>query len=102
MPTWLQPYESVLWWLAALSVVTFVGTLVVIPVLVVRIPADYFVRPRQRATPELSARALWRLVGLILKNGVGLVFVLAGLAMLVLPGQGLLCLLYTSDAADEN
>ena len=44
---WIKPYTG---WLAAVSIVTFVGTLVLIPILVVRMPADYFVRPRREST----------------------------------------------------
>ena len=34
-----------------------------------------------------------RLLGLVLKNIIGVIFILAGLAMLVLPGQGVLTIL---------
>jgi hypothetical protein len=54
------------------------------------LPADHFAASRTEAPRE------WSVVGWGLrlgKNLLGLVFVLAGLAMLVLPGQGLLTLL---------
>ena len=37
-----------------------------------------------------GSHPILRSIGLILKNGVGLMFLVAGIAMLVLPGQGLL------------
>jgi hypothetical protein len=41
MLAWLRGHETVIWWLGALSVVTCVGTLVVLPLVVARLPADY-------------------------------------------------------------
>jgi len=55
----------------------------------VRLPADYFdVRvPR----PFLGGRhPVVRIVAIFFKNILGVVFLLAGIAMLVLPGQGVL------------
>ena len=67
-----------------------VGALVA-PILIVRMPADYFVRPPggERESKPGIARTAMR----VLKNTLGVLLVLAGLAMLVLPGQGILTLL---------
>jgi hypothetical protein len=90
---WLRAHDAVLWWLGALSLMTFVGTLVLIPMLVVRLPADYFIRGHHtRQTPSRSHPAL-RLLGLVLKNLLGVVLIMAGLIMLVLPGQGVITIL---------
>ena len=48
MIEWLRSNPVLLGWLAALSVLTFVGTLTVVPLLVMRIPHDYFARERRR------------------------------------------------------
>ena len=37
-------HSAVTWWLAVVSLVMFVGSLALIPVIVVRLPADYLVR----------------------------------------------------------
>ena len=87
---WLQTHTIVLWWLGALSGLTFFGTLIVIPILVVRIPADYFTCAYQRAHAHHGA---WYYCGLLIKNVLGLLFILTGIAMLVLPGQGILTIL---------
>jgi len=39
---WVRIHEIAFWWIGILSMATFVGTLIIIPILVVRIPADYF------------------------------------------------------------
>lgn len=90
----VQQYVSTetLIWLTALSIVLFVGTLIAIPFILVRLSADYFdVRvPRpwmQNHHPVL------RVAGHIVKNVLGAVFVFAGLLMLFLPGQGVLTML---------
>lgn len=79
--------------LGLLSVVTFIGSLVAVPWLIGRMESDYFlnhwhqVEERQRRHPLLAFAIL------VLRNGFGLALVVAGLAMLVLPGQGLLTLI---------
>lgn len=73
-------------WLLALSVfsiVSFVGSLLVLPYLVVKMPHDYFVGP-EPARPLLLR---------IARNVVALVLIAAGVAMLFLPGQGVLTIL---------
>lgn len=93
MLDWLRGHETTLWWLGILSVVSFVGTLMALPMVVARIPADYFRREHRPARPRQARPGAVHLLRLLLKNGLGLVFVLAGIAMLVLPGQGLLTML---------
>ena len=78
------------WWLAAVSAVTFVGSLAVVPILAVRIPADYFRRERRGPTPWRRRHPVLRLAVLILKNALGVVLLLGGVIMLFMPGQGLL------------
>ena len=57
MVPWLYGHKAVLWWLGALSVVTFVGTLVALPLVVARLPPDYFThaqRPGRRRHAQSS------------------------------------------------
>src|ERR671933_1643471 len=92
MLTWIRGHETFLWWLGALSIVMFVGTLVVLPMIVARLPADYFTRDQRPTGGHAPARTP-RLLGLVGKNLLGIVLILAGVAMLVLPGQGILMML---------
>jgi hypothetical protein len=87
---WLSEHEALLWWLFAGSVASLVLAAVLLPVIVVRLPADHFAANR-RKRPEGSG--WWQLPLRIGRNLLGAVFVLAGVAMLVLPGQGVLTLL---------
>lgn len=76
---------SWLLWVSGASLLMLVGTLVVVPVVVARIPADHFVTPPARSTRRLA----WR----VLLNLLGALVIVCGILMLVLPGQGLLTLL---------
>ncbi|HSF67586.1 MAG TPA: PGPGW domain-containing protein [Nitrospiraceae bacterium] len=78
--------------LTVASIVGFVGTLIAIPLILVRLPADYFDTRTPRHWMK-DHHPVLRLSGLIIKNVVGIVFLLAGFAMLFLPGQGLLTML---------
>src|SRR5262252_3213160 len=78
--------------LAIISAIAFVGTLIAIPFVLVRLPEDYFDVRVPRTWMSGHHPAL-RLVGRVLKNIVGIVFLLAGISMLVLPGQGVLTIL---------
>lgn len=74
------------------SAIMFFGTLLAVPRLVARLHVDYFVGPR----PPMSARTwhpVWSFLGRLLRNLAGIIFVAAGIAMLVLPGQGILTML---------
>lgn len=86
----LQKTElEMLGWLGIASGIMFVGSLLAIPFLVARIPTDYFI-DKKGATRQHPVLAL---LFAIFKNTLGIVLILAGLAMLVLPGQGLLTLM---------
>lgn len=77
-------------WIILLSILTFIGTLLIVPSLVIRIPTDYFCDTKRHKTEALHP--LIRLVLVILKNILGGILVLAGFIMLFTPGQGLITL----------
>jgi len=77
---------------AGLSVVLLIGSLLMAPWLLSRLPADYFQNPHHRPLESLIAYPLLRWPLLVMKNFFGLLLFFAGLSMLVLPGQGLLTL----------
>jgi hypothetical protein len=79
--------------LGLISLFSFVASLLLIPFLVVRIPYDYFAESKRQPAPWAEQHMVIRCVVLLVKNLFGVVFILLGLAMLVLPGQGLLTLL---------
>ena len=84
--------KEVLIGLSVFSVVCFVGSLITIPFILVRLPANYFEESYPRSWFR-NHHPVLRVLAHLIKNMVGLVFVLAGIAMLVLPGQGILTIL---------
>ncbi len=84
--------QTVLGWLAVLSVFTFIISLFFIPWIIGRLSPDYFLRIMEEQNSILSMR-INMLVILLLKNILALVLLCAGIAMLFLPGQGILTLI---------
>jgi archaellum biogenesis protein FlaJ (TadC family) len=79
------------WTIGFFSFLMFVGTLLLIPILLIRLPADYFIRQPIKEWHSNNRLLHWILI--ILKNLLGLILIAMGIAMLVLPGQGLLTIL---------
>lgn len=78
-----------------LFIIAILMTLVYFGVMVyaiIAVDADYFVNNSQKVTKRKNRTFGWWAVKII-KNGIGLILVLIGFAMLVLPGQGLLTIL---------
>jgi len=89
----VDQWQPLLLWASGLSLLLLVATLVAVPVVVTRLPADYFARERRRRWRAGTAHPALALVLAIIKNGVGLLLVVLGAIMLVTPGQGVLTLL---------
>lgn len=76
------------------TVVMFVLSIVGVPWYLARMPADYFSRRERRELQLQAPRPTplrWALV--IGKNVLGVTLIVVGIAMLVLPGQGLLTII---------
>ncbi|MHB8809941.1 MAG: PGPGW domain-containing protein [Desulfobulbaceae bacterium] len=86
-------YRAILEWLGALSVITFIGSLLVIPWLIGRLPVDYFLRHRHKVEERHKRHPIVARLIFVMRNGLGLLFLLAGMVMLILPGQGIITLL---------
>jgi hypothetical protein len=85
---WYATSEVLINWLGGLSLLMFIGTLIAVPTVIIALPQDFLTR-REKATGPLLLR-FWYFPYLFVKNMVGITFILAGIAMLVLPGQGIL------------
>ncbi len=84
--------KEVLVLFSLLSIVFFVGSLIAIPFILVRLSASYFDEREPRHWMR-DHHPVLRLIGHLLKNLLGAIFLVAGIAMLVLPGQGILTIL---------
>ena len=84
---WWRAHPALLTWLVWIGVASWIGSLVLLPWVFARLPANAFVGrgPRFRTlSPPL------RIAALVLKNALGAALLAAGVALLFLPGQGLL------------
>jgi hypothetical protein len=90
---WIQTHQELISWLVVISLLTFVVTLFVVPILIIHIPDKYFLHKKRISLNNPEDAIGFRLVCRILKNILGVCFVLTGLIMLFLPGQGFLSIL---------
>lgn len=91
---WITQNEATVWFMAVFSIISFIASLLLIPVLVIRIPEDYFAETkRHRLEPWAHEHPVIRWSLLIIKNALGYIFIVLGIAMLVLPGQGILTIM---------
>jgi hypothetical protein len=89
---WFSSHSTVVWWLTALSLVF----LLVMPFAgawaIATLPKDYFTCKR-RPLERLEPYPVLRMLAIGAKTLLGLLLVIAGLIMLVAPGQGVLTII---------
>ncbi|MED5523445.1 hypothetical protein [Gallaecimonas pentaromativorans] len=99
MPAWLDTLiDAISPYLPAIGIgglVMMLASMVVIPFLIVKMPADYFVRERHQ-----RHWTVWTVIWWLLRNLLALVLFVAGFLMLFLPGQGLLTILIALVVSD--
>jgi hypothetical protein len=92
MLNWVEDHQTLVWILTGTSIAVFIASVAMIPWIVSRIHPDYFTHDRRPPPRWISLPPPLRLTIIIAKNVLGVVLMIAGLAMLVLPGQGLITL----------
>ena len=85
-------YQREIWLLGVASAVMLVLSAMLIPFLIVRLPADFYAEENHRRR-LFEDKPLVRIVFLGVKNALGGFLLVAGIAMLLLPGQGILTIL---------
>ncbi len=93
MLEWLQIEKNTMEWIAGASILIFFAFLVVILFWAVRIPPDYFAYGRSRRMTRADCHFIPRTAFLIGKNLLGYFLFVAGIVILVLPGQRILMIL---------
>ena len=79
--------------LAWVSFVLLIVSIAIIPLIVIKIPEDYF---HERYRIKISKESSHPIIAQFLtgvKNIVGFIFIVLGILMLILPGQGILTIL---------
>ena len=87
---WLKTHQAWWWWLGAASLVMCVVMPLVAAWLVVRLPPDYFSAERRGKAAWWEKRPKLRPLVIVAKNACGIVLLVAGVLMLIAPGQGML------------
>ncbi|MGH7617933.1 MAG: PGPGW domain-containing protein [Gemmatimonadaceae bacterium] len=89
----MEAHGALLWWLLVASGLMFVASVVAVPWMLVRIPSNYFGPGQHHSIPFADRHPVVRVVLLAVRNLLGVLLIAAGIAMLVLPGQGVLTIL---------
>lgn len=82
-----------IFYIALGSILAFFATIIFVPLMILRIPADYF---ENETTPSLKKMQIPKFLNisfLVLKNILGLILFLGGFMMLFTPGQGILSMI---------
>jgi len=79
--------------LTLLAMTVFIASIVLVPWIIIEIPSDYFTHPKRQKYLREGQPPFIQWVFMFLKNVAGVVFIIAGVAMLFLPGQGILTII---------
>lgn len=93
MLEWFGDNKALLTWLTIGGVVLLVVSLVAVPWWVAKLPADYYAHRKRPPSILQKYPPALRIALRIGKNLLGVILALAGIAMLLLPGQGVLTLI---------
>jgi len=89
----LLQYKQVFITLAWGSLGLFLISLSIVPVLITKIPANYFHSEYRNNLLTEKPRKLFTFILFIIKNIAGFILILLGTLMLALPGQGILTII---------
>lgn len=90
---WADVLQVVSGWGVPVVIAVFVASVVIMPIILISLPTDYFVRTKRTLADGGPGFLSWHSVLVLLKNISGLVLIITGIVLLVLPGQGILTIL---------
>ena len=90
---YFEAHSTLAWILTTGSLAMVVLLVLAAPWLLVRLPDDYLTATTRRRPFAADSPPVIRAVVFVLRNALGVILVIAGLAMLLTPGQGVLTLL---------
>ena len=83
-------YQQYLVLMGIISFVVFIASLLLTPLLLGKIPQDYFIHTNQH---KVEIKHLGHLIVVVIRTLIGFVLLIAGIIMLVTPGQGIISIL---------
>lgn len=90
--TWIKTHKLFVIGTTIFSLFLLAFSIFMIPVLILNMPKDYFKKSKKQVRPSFLHPTVY-IVFLVLKNILGVILILLGIVMLVLPGQGIITLL---------
>ena len=100
MTAFIYDHEALLLWLTIASVIGLVASLVLIPWILIQIPSDYFSHKKRQKHEWHNDLPILRLIFLLMKNILGVIFIISGIIMLFIPGQGIITIIIGVILAD--
>ncbi len=89
----LRTHQTLLKILSLSSLLAFLVTPLIVILIIIKLPADYFAHPEGRKSRVLSQYPLAYPLFLVVKNLIGIALLLVGFIMIFTPGQGFLTIL---------
>ena len=93
MTKWLGSYSSILIGIGGLSILILIFSIIGMGWFISKIPEDYFIHEKRQADNWDKYSSETRVVIIIVKNAIGIVMLISGLLLLILPGQGILTMI---------
>ena len=93
MTEWLASYSSILIGIGGLSILILIVSIIGLGWFVSQIPEDYFIHEKRQADNWDKYSPETRVVIIIVKNVTGILMLISGLLLLILPGQGILTII---------
>lgn len=93
MLEFFNTHEAFFFWLTLIGFVGLIGSLLVVPWILIKIPSDYFYADKRKKCHWGHCPTIIRSLLLIIKNILGVMLVLSGIIMLFIPGQGMLTMI---------
>lgn len=90
MLEFFHTHEAFFFWSTLIGLVGLIGSLIVVPWILIKIPSDYFFADKRKKCPWGHCPPMIRFLLLIIKNILGVLLILSGIIMLFIPGQGIL------------
>ena len=89
---WIKQHIYILYWLGGISLFLFIVTAIAVPLFVIYLPSDFFMKEKRKKSFEKIHFTI-RILIFAVKNIIGIILVIAGILMLILPGQGIITIL---------
>ena len=86
-------YRGIILILGGSSIFLFIITPLIIPLVIRNMKPDYFLRVSEAGVERSSARTFFYYLWHIVKNVLGLIFLMTGFILLFVPGQGILTMI---------